>query len=70
MGKGTAKYFSLSVHVVIGDGKSLEPVLVSHVAQDKKHQSKRQTAMPMEGKATLSTNILFSLVVFMSVVEF
>jgi hypothetical protein len=68
--KGLAKYLALSVQVVIGDGKSLELVLASQVAQDRKHHKSKQIAMPMDGKATLSTNIFFSLVVFMIIVGF
>jgi hypothetical protein len=56
--------------VVIGEGKSLELVLASHVAHDKKHQSNKQIAMPMDGKATLSTNIFLSLAEFMLMVGF
>ena len=63
--KGLAKYFALSVHVVMGEGKSLELVLASHVAQDRKHHKSTQMAMPMDGKATLSMNIFFNLVEIM-----
>ena len=64
---GLAKYLALSVQVVIGDGKSLELVLSSQVAHDRKHQKSIQKAMPMDGNATLSTNIFFSLVEFIDV---